>query len=276
MRHAAAADDPALVGRILMDAGGLRLWLHQGVDRLVEADQQLTEDAIAKHPRLALVRCAALALTGRLAEARRRLEDVGAAGPTTDPASARPRPAGMHCRRPRPWRAARDTDGLQGTPGGQVLRSLVNGREGLSVPVAGTAHPMDNNFAERLPRRPVIGRRLSFGSDSETGARFTALMYSVVERDLVARNRIDVLLRSCVRRAKWRPASPNLIAAAPAPAVTTMRPLARLADTRNRAANRRRARDWPSSQPVPLNHNRAVQGVLPPHRLVPGRRRSRT
>ena len=76
MRHAAAADDPALVGRILMDAGGLRLWLQQGVDRLVEADRQLTEDAIARHPRLALVRCAALALTGRLAEARRRLEDV--------------------------------------------------------------------------------------------------------------------------------------------------------------------------------------------------------
>ena len=40
--------------------------------------------------------------------------------------------------------------------------------------------PMDNNFAERLLRGPVIGRRLSFGSDSETGARFTALMYSVV------------------------------------------------------------------------------------------------
>ena len=74
MRHAAAADDPGLVGRILIDAGGLRLWLHQGVDRLVEADRQLTEDAIAEHPRLALVRCAALALTGRLAEARRRLE----------------------------------------------------------------------------------------------------------------------------------------------------------------------------------------------------------
>ena len=26
----------------------------------------------------------------------------------------------------------------------------------------------------------MIGRRLSFGSDSETGARFTALMYSVI------------------------------------------------------------------------------------------------
>ena len=37
--------------------------------------------------------------------------------------------------------------------------------------------PMDNTLAERLPRGPVIGRRLSFGFDSETGARFTAHMY---------------------------------------------------------------------------------------------------
>ena len=36
----------------------------------------------------------------------------------------------------------------------------------------------------------MIGRRLSFGSDSETGARFTALMYSVV--GTLNLNRIDV------------------------------------------------------------------------------------
>ena len=89
MRHAAAADDPGLVGQILIDAGGLRIWLHQGVDRLVEADRQLTEDAIAGHPRLDLVRCAALALTGRLAEARLRLEHEppppSGGGPARDP-----------------------------------------------------------------------------------------------------------------------------------------------------------------------------------------------
>ena len=87
MRHAAAADDPELVGRILIDAGGLRLWLHQGVDRLVEADRQLSDEAIAMQPRLALVRCAALALTGRLAEARERLEQQPPPGdaPVGDP-----------------------------------------------------------------------------------------------------------------------------------------------------------------------------------------------
>ena len=63
---------------------------------------------------------------------------------------------------------------------GKALRSLVNHREGLSVFVDRPRVPLDNNLAERLLRGPVIGRRLSFGSDSETGARFTALMYSVV------------------------------------------------------------------------------------------------
>ena len=37
-----------------------------------------------------------------------------------------------------------------------------------------------HNLAERTLRSAVIGRRLSFGSDSEAGARFTAMMYSVV------------------------------------------------------------------------------------------------
>ena len=63
---------------------------------------------------------------------------------------------------------------------GKALRSLVNHRKGLSVFVDRPQVPLDNNLAERLLRGPAIGRRLSFGSDSETGARFTALMYSVI------------------------------------------------------------------------------------------------
>ena len=70
------------------------------------------------------------------------------------------------------------------------LRSLLNHREGLSVFLQRPAVPMDNNFAERTLRGAVIGRRLSFGSDSETGAQLTALMYSVVET--LALNDIDV------------------------------------------------------------------------------------
>ena len=74
---------------------------------------------------------------------------------------------------------------------GKALRSLVNHREGLSVFAARPRVPLDNNLAERLLRGPAIGRRLSFGSDSGTGARFTALMYSVV--GTLNLNRIDVL-----------------------------------------------------------------------------------
>ena len=74
---------------------------------------------------------------------------------------------------------------------GKPLRSLVNHREGLSVFIDRPEVPLDNNFAERVLRGPVIGRRLSFGSDSETGARLTALMYSVI--GTLNLNGIDVL-----------------------------------------------------------------------------------
>ena len=73
---------------------------------------------------------------------------------------------------------------------GKALRSLANHREGLSVFLERPRTPMDNNLAERLLRGPVIGRRLSFGSDSVAGAKLAALMYSVVGTLNV--NRIDV------------------------------------------------------------------------------------
>ena len=74
---------------------------------------------------------------------------------------------------------------------GKVLRSLLNHREGLSVFVDRPQVPLDNNRAERFLRGPAIGRRLSFGSDSEDGASFTAIMCSVV--GTLSMNGIDVL-----------------------------------------------------------------------------------
>ena len=70
------------------------------------------------------------------------------------------------------------------------LRSLVKHREGLCVFVDKPFVPMDNNLAELSLRFAVIGRRLSFGSDSEKGAGFTATMYSVA--GTLAINGIDV------------------------------------------------------------------------------------
>ena len=74
---------------------------------------------------------------------------------------------------------------------GKALRSLLNHREGLSVFVERPSVPMDNNSCERALRGPVIGRRLSFGSVSEAGARFTAMMYSVL--GTLSSNGIDTL-----------------------------------------------------------------------------------
>ena len=74
---------------------------------------------------------------------------------------------------------------------GKALRSLLKHREGLSVFAGKPQVPMDNNAAERGLRGAVIGRRLSFGSDSEKGADFTAIMYSVVST--LSMHGIDVL-----------------------------------------------------------------------------------
>ena len=70
------------------------------------------------------------------------------------------------------------------------LRSLLNHREGLCVFVDKPFVPMDNNRGELSLRAAVIGRRLSFGSDSEKGAGFTTTMYSVA--GTLAINGIDV------------------------------------------------------------------------------------
>ena len=75
-------------------------------------------------------------------------------------------------------------------PKAKPLRSLLNHREGLSVFVDHPRVPPDNNKAELALRGAVIGRQLSFGSDSETGARFTAMMYAVA--GTLALNGIDV------------------------------------------------------------------------------------
>ena len=70
------------------------------------------------------------------------------------------------------------------------LRSLLKHREGLCVFVDKPFVPMDNNRGELELRNAVIGRRLSFGSDSVTGAGFTATMYSVA--GTLKMNGIDV------------------------------------------------------------------------------------
>ena len=67
----------------------------------------------------------------------------------------------------------------EGSPKGAPLRALVREREGLSVFVDEPATPMDNNASERALRAPAISRKVSFGSHSETGARLSAVLFSL-------------------------------------------------------------------------------------------------
>jgi len=76
MRHAIEAGEPALAGDILERAGGVRL---QGWASTVEfqaADGWLTEDVIRGRPRLGLVRCLSLLLSGQTYEAKRRYRSL--------------------------------------------------------------------------------------------------------------------------------------------------------------------------------------------------------
>ncbi len=59
------------------------------------------------------------------------------------------------------------------------LTSLLHYRTGLSVCVQQPCVPMDNNRVERALRRVVIGRQLSHGSHSPTGAELQGLLLSV-------------------------------------------------------------------------------------------------
>ena len=71
LRHASEAGDSALLGAIAEQAGGVKLWLRRGIDTLRALDGWLTEDILAAHPRLALVRCIALTASGDMDGARR-------------------------------------------------------------------------------------------------------------------------------------------------------------------------------------------------------------
>ena len=167
------------------------------------------------------------------------------------------------------------------------LRSLLNHREGLCVFVDRPQVPMDNNKAERVLRGPSIGRRLSFGSDSEAGAKFTAIMYSVA--GTLSLNGVDVRrwlqawLTACANNggkppddlSPWLPWS--MSAERRAQARTRRRhdrrgrvPLLRARLHRRRDGAAARADRRPPAAYPP----RLVEGVLPAHRLAQARRRA--
>ena len=78
MRHAMEAGDDVLAGDVLEQAGGVRMQTRQGIEEFMSANQLLTGNVMSKRPRLALFRCLALAMSGRLEEAREEHAAVAA------------------------------------------------------------------------------------------------------------------------------------------------------------------------------------------------------
>lgn len=68
-RHAGAAGDERLVGELIEQAGLFEMWMRHGATRVFSADQFLTPEIMALYPRLALLRCVALAMAVRPDEA---------------------------------------------------------------------------------------------------------------------------------------------------------------------------------------------------------------
>lgn len=81
MRHAIESGEPLLAGDILERAGGVRLWVRHGPQRFRAADRILSDDIIAVRPRLAMVRCVALLMSGNVRDARELYGEVTARHP---------------------------------------------------------------------------------------------------------------------------------------------------------------------------------------------------
>ena len=69
LRHANQAGDSALIGELLEEAGGVRLWARFGVKSLVSVDEFLTPEVIDNCPRAALLHCTVLVIKSRFQEA---------------------------------------------------------------------------------------------------------------------------------------------------------------------------------------------------------------
>ncbi len=66
LRHASYANDTDLIGHLLEKAGGIRLWLREGMTRVIPANDMLNDEIIEKFPRLGFLRCIVLIKQGHL------------------------------------------------------------------------------------------------------------------------------------------------------------------------------------------------------------------
>lgn len=99
--------------------------------------------------------------------------------------------------------ALEDSAGEAPDPRLGPLRSMLHHREGLEVFLSQPFMPMDNNPVERVLRRPVVGRKLSYGSHSEDGAALQGVLLSVLTTldpgRIDLRRWLQAFLRACAR-----------------------------------------------------------------------------
>jgi transposase len=92
----------------------------------------------------------------------------------------------------------------------QVLASLQNHWQGLTVFVTHPEVPMDNNPAERAIRNPVIGRKNYYGSGSIWSAELAAVMFSLFQTielwQLNPRHWLQEYLNACAHEGGTAPA----------------------------------------------------------------------
>jgi LuxR family maltose regulon positive regulatory protein len=79
LRHAVAAADKMLTGALILQAGGVSIWIRHGMEEVIAADRLIDEEMIAAMPRLGLMRAIVLIKQSRLHEARAQYDRVAAA-----------------------------------------------------------------------------------------------------------------------------------------------------------------------------------------------------
>jgi LuxR family maltose regulon positive regulatory protein len=79
LRHAVAAGDKMLTGGLILQAGGVSIWIRHGMEEVIAADRLIDEEMIAAMPRLGLMRAIVLIKQSRLHEARAQYDRVAAA-----------------------------------------------------------------------------------------------------------------------------------------------------------------------------------------------------
>ena len=79
LRHAKAAGDKMLTGALILQAGGVSIWIRHGMEEVIAAERLIDEEMIAAMPRLGLMRAIVLIKQSRLHEARAQYDRVVAA-----------------------------------------------------------------------------------------------------------------------------------------------------------------------------------------------------